>query len=79
VYFAVGWRLKYSGSFSFEASNIHGVEHCGDEPAVTLHLYSPPLARMGAYTIGENGPLARHPVAYAEELKPLTPGVDLAA
>ena len=38
---------------------------------MTLHLYSPPLARMGAYTIGDNGVLARHSVSYAEELKPL--------
>jgi cysteine dioxygenase type I len=58
-------------SFAFEASEIHRVEHWGEEPAVTLHLYSPPLARMGAYTIGEYGLLARHSVSYADELKPL--------
>ena len=35
------------GAFSFEASDIHRVQHAGAEPAVTLHAYSPPLWRMG--------------------------------
>ena len=66
-------------SFSFSASDIHRVEHCGTAPAVTLHVYSPPLWRMGAYSVGEDGALARHSMSYAEELRPLTPPLGAAA
>jgi len=58
-------------SFHFSASDIHRVRHGGVDPAVTLHVYSPPLLRMGAYTVGADGVLARHPVASSEELRPL--------
>ena len=60
-------------SFHFAAADIHRVRHCGPEPAVTLHAYSPPLQRMGAYEIGANGVLARHSMSYREELRPLAP------
>jgi predicted metal-dependent enzyme (double-stranded beta helix superfamily) len=58
-------------SFHFGASDIHRVRHAGDGPAVTLHVYSPPLLRMGAYVIGEGGVLERHSVPCSEELRPL--------
>jgi predicted metal-dependent enzyme (double-stranded beta helix superfamily) len=58
-------------SFYFGSSDIHRVRHAGDGPAVTLHVYSPPLLRMGAYVIGEEGVLERHSVSYTEELQPL--------
>lgn len=57
-------------SFHFAASDIHRVSHAGSDPAVTLHVYSPPLLRMGAYAIGEDGVLARHPVSSEQELRP---------
>jgi predicted metal-dependent enzyme (double-stranded beta helix superfamily) len=60
-------------SFHFSAADIHRVRHAGADPAVTLHVYSPPLARMGAYVIDEDGVLARHPVSSGEELRPLVP------
>ena len=63
--------FERGGSFSFSASDIHRVEHSGSEPAVSLHVYSPPLWRMGAYTVGDDGALARHSMSYAEELRPL--------
>jgi|SRR5215207_5178781 predicted metal-dependent enzyme (double-stranded beta helix superfamily) len=44
----------------------------GAVPAVTIHAYSPPLWRMGAYEVGERGELRRHSVSYAEELRPLS-------
>ena len=56
----------------FAASDIHRVLHEGDVPAVTIHAYSPPLWRMGAYEIAESGELRRHSVSYAEELRPLS-------
>jgi predicted metal-dependent enzyme (double-stranded beta helix superfamily) len=58
-------------SFHFSPADIHRVVHAGDDPAVTLHVYSPPLLQMGAYTVGEQGVLARHSVSYREELRPL--------
>jgi predicted metal-dependent enzyme (double-stranded beta helix superfamily) len=58
-------------TFHFSPADIHRVRHAGTDPAVTLHVYSPPLARMGAYVVDEGGVLARHPVASSEELRPL--------
>jgi predicted metal-dependent enzyme (double-stranded beta helix superfamily) len=63
---------RAGGSFHFAASDIHRVSHAGSDPAVTLHVYSPPLLRMGAYVIGEDGVLARHPMSYEQELRPLS-------
>jgi predicted metal-dependent enzyme (double-stranded beta helix superfamily) len=58
-------------SFHFSPADIHRVRHAGVDPAVTLHVYSPPLLRMGAYAIGDDGVLARHTLSQAEELRPL--------
>jgi predicted metal-dependent enzyme (double-stranded beta helix superfamily) len=63
--FAVG------GVFCFSPADIHRVRHTGADPAVTLHVYSPPLLRMGAYHVGADGVLARHPLSPADELRPL--------
>lgn len=63
---------KAGESFHFTASDIHRVRHCGNEPAVTIHAYSPPLWRMGAYEILPGGELRRHSLSYAEELRPLS-------
>jgi predicted metal-dependent enzyme (double-stranded beta helix superfamily) len=59
--------------FHFSAADIHRVRHSGSDPAVTLHVYSPPLARMGAYVVGDDGVLERHSVPPEEELRPLAP------
>jgi predicted metal-dependent enzyme (double-stranded beta helix superfamily) len=59
--------------FHFSAMDIHRVRHAGSAPAVTLHAYSPPLQRMGAYVIGEDGVLARRGMSPAEELRPHDP------
>jgi Cysteine dioxygenase type I len=63
--------FRAGASFHFAASDIHRVRHAGCDPAVTLHVYSPPLLRMGAYVIGDDGVLARHPVSSKQELRPL--------
>jgi site-specific DNA-methyltransferase (adenine-specific) len=39
------------------------------EPTVSIHVYSPELRRMGAYSEGEGGTIQRRPLAYGEELK----------
>jgi predicted metal-dependent enzyme (double-stranded beta helix superfamily) len=58
-------------TFDFSSSDIHRVAHAGGGPAVTIHAYSPPLWRMGAYEIEADGGLRRHSLSYAEELRPL--------
>jgi hypothetical protein len=47
------------------------VRHAGSDPAVTLHVYSPPLLSMGAYVVGENGRLQRQTIPASEELRPM--------
>ena len=70
--------LSAGAVFDFRASDIHRVLHSGDRPAVTVHAYSPPLWRMGAYEIGRQGELRRHSISYAEELRPLAEAVPAA-
>ena len=53
--------------FRFDASRIHNVRHAGVDAATSLHLYSPPLWRMGYYEV-EDGALARRSATYVEEL-----------
>jgi mannose-6-phosphate isomerase-like protein (cupin superfamily) len=48
---------------------IHRVLHAGGEPAVTIHAYSPPLTRTGAYRVGPGGELLRESLAFEEELR----------
>jgi predicted metal-dependent enzyme (double-stranded beta helix superfamily) len=58
--------------FDFSPVDIHRVTHAGTTPATTIHAYSPPLRRMGAYFIAPSGTLERHPLAKDQELRPLT-------
>jgi predicted metal-dependent enzyme (double-stranded beta helix superfamily) len=64
-------RYEAGRAFAFSAADIHRVRHAGAEPSISLHAYSPPLWRMGAYEIAPSGELRRHSLSYAEELKPL--------
>jgi len=61
-----------SETFSFGPDHIHrltGVE----ERSVSIHAYSPPLWRLGQYSIDADGVMRRRSVSYAEELRPLEP------
>jgi predicted metal-dependent enzyme (double-stranded beta helix superfamily) len=58
-------------AFDFAASDIHRMSHAGGGPAVSIHAYSPPLWRMGAYVVGDGGVVRRQSISYAEELRPL--------
>ena len=51
------------------AAAIHRVLHAGVGPAVTIHAYSPPLARTGAYQIGSDGELRRESLSIEEKLR----------
>jgi quercetin dioxygenase-like cupin family protein len=48
---------------------IHRVLHAGGRPAVTIHAYSPPLVRTGAYRIGPDDELQRQLLPLEEELR----------
>jgi quercetin dioxygenase-like cupin family protein len=48
---------------------IHRVLHAGEVPAVTIHAYSPPLIRTGAYAVSDDGELLREAQDGAEELR----------
>ena len=55
--------------FTVPAVAIHRVLHAGDAPAVTIHAYSPPLTRTGAYRTGPDGELEREPLSFEAELR----------
>jgi len=38
--------------FDFDAAHVHRMRQDSDAPAVSIHAYSPPLWRMGAYAVG---------------------------
>jgi quercetin dioxygenase-like cupin family protein len=56
-------------SFVVPPTAIHRVFHDRVGPAVTLHAYSPPLRRTGAYRIGPDGLLERAVQQYERELR----------
>ena len=58
------------GSFSFGPDHIHRLTGAAEQ-AVSLHAYSPPLWRLGQYTIDDGGLMRRVSVCYADELRPL--------
>jgi quercetin dioxygenase-like cupin family protein len=55
--------------FSVPPVAIHRVLHAGHGPAVTIHAYSPPLARTGAYRVGDQGELHREALSLDAELR----------
>jgi mannose-6-phosphate isomerase-like protein (cupin superfamily) len=56
-------------TFTLPPVAIHRVLHAGGRPAVTIHAYSPPLQRTGAYRIGPNGELERESQPFEVELR----------
>jgi quercetin dioxygenase-like cupin family protein len=65
-------RSKVSGpgaTITVPPNAIHRVLHAGDTPTVTIHAYSPPLIRTGAYAVSADGELLRVAQDGAEELR----------
>ena len=58
------------GSFSFGPEHIHRLAGA-DDRAVSIHAYSPPLWRLGQYSVDADGVMRRESVSYADELRPL--------
>lgn len=57
-------------SFAFGPEHIHRMGGAVDG-SVSIHAYSPPLWRMGQYSISDAGVMRRHSVSYADELRPM--------
>ncbi len=55
--------------FAFGPDHIHRLTG-GAPRSVSVHAYSPPLWRMGQYTVNRSGTLLRQSVSYADELRP---------
>jgi len=63
-------EIGAGSAYSFGPDHIHRLT--GRDPgSVSVHAYSPPLWRMGQYTLGASGQLRRKSVSYADELRPL--------
>lgn len=66
---AVHTDVHAGQAFGFGPDHIHRLT--GRDPgSVSVHAYSPPLWRMGQYTLGPGGLLRRRTVSYADELRP---------
>ena len=65
-------RTRYTGgqAFTFGPSHIHRVT-CAEPSAISIHAYSPPLWRLGQYSVDPEGALHRLSVSYADELRPV--------
>ncbi|GAA1538777.1 hypothetical protein GCM10009678_21350 [Actinomadura kijaniata] len=57
-------------SFCFGPDHIHRLVGSA-EASVSIHAYSPPLWRLGQYSIDDDGVMRRVSVSYADELRPL--------
>jgi len=62
-------ELGAGAVFTVPPSAIHRVLHSGNGPAVTIHAYSPPLSRTGAYRLGPEGELLRESLPLEAELR----------
>jgi mannose-6-phosphate isomerase-like protein (cupin superfamily) len=62
-------ELGAGSTFTVDPVAIHRVLHAGRVPAVTIHAYSPPLRRTGAYRIGPDGALEREAQTFEVELR----------
>jgi mannose-6-phosphate isomerase-like protein (cupin superfamily) len=64
-----GRVLGPGSTFTVPPVAIHRVLHTGEQPAVTIHAYSPPLRRTGAYAVGPDGELERSSLPCEQELR----------
>ncbi|MFL5861035.1 MAG: cysteine dioxygenase [Solirubrobacteraceae bacterium] len=62
-------EIGTGSAFTLPPVAIHRVLHTGAEPAVTIHAYSPPLRRTGAYRLADDGTLERESQTFDVELR----------
>jgi predicted metal-dependent enzyme (double-stranded beta helix superfamily) len=65
----VSRTMEAGSTFTLPPTAIHRVLHSGVGQAVSIHAYSPPLTRMGAYSLGPDGELERQSQSFEEELR----------
>jgi hypothetical protein len=56
-------------TFRFDGAHIHRMRHAAGDTALTVHVYSPPLGRVGAYELSSDGTLRRQSIPGDEELR----------
>ncbi|MEO3825001.1 cysteine dioxygenase family protein [Actinomadura sp. B10D3] len=61
--------VRVGRSFCFGPEHIHRLTGM-DDASVSIHAYSPPLVRLGQYSIDASGVMRREPVSYTDELQP---------
>ena len=66
---AISRQFGAGETFTVDPDAIHRVLHSGSGPAVTIHAYSPPLRRTGAYTVLDSGELVRESQSFEVELR----------
>jgi predicted metal-dependent enzyme (double-stranded beta helix superfamily) len=64
-------RLDPDNGATIEPTEIHRMRHGGGGPAVSIHAYSPPLLRTGAYEVAADGQLLRHAQPGEDALAPV--------
>jgi hypothetical protein len=62
--------VREGRTLAFGPDHIHRMAGAVDG-SVSIHAYSPPLWRMGQYSISDSGVMRRFSVSYADELRPL--------
>ena len=62
--------VRAGRTLAFGPDHIHRMGGAVDG-SVSIHAYSPPLWRMGQYSISDSGVMRRFSVSYADELRPL--------
>lgn len=66
----IGRAIAAGEAVPIAPNEIHRIHHPGGAPAVSVHAYSPPLLRTGAYEIAGDGRLLRHAQAGEDALAP---------
>jgi predicted metal-dependent enzyme (double-stranded beta helix superfamily) len=59
-------------TLTYEPDHIHRLTGTAAR-SVSIHVYSPPLRRMGQYRTDESGLMRRVPIGYADELREADP------
>lgn len=67
----VATRVDAGTVFAFGPDHIHRLTPAEGEPAgpVSVHVYSPPLQRLGQYHVDDFGVLRREVITYEDELR----------
>ena len=55
-------------SLCFDNTEIHRMADVSGDPAVTVHVYSPPLLNMGVYRVESDGYVRRRHVGWDDHL-----------